>query len=80
MVIAHRTPLIVVEDLHTTFVLVGSACQPHRVLVRGDGGANGTCIVGVCAGASVTPTRVGTVKDTLLCASALNIVYPDLAS
>ena len=66
MIVTHCTPLVVVVDLHSSLVLIGSAHQPHWVLVRGNGGANGTGVIGVGAGASVTPARVGTVKDALL--------------
>ena len=66
VVVTHRTPLVVVVDLHTSLVVVGSVHQPHWVLVWGNGGANGTGVVGVGAGASVAPARVGTVEDALL--------------
>ena len=78
VVVAHRTPLVVVEDLHTSLVIVGSAHQPHRVLVRGNSGANDASVVVMVARGGVAPARVGTVEDALLCTVTVQITQPNL--
>jgi hypothetical protein len=78
VVVTHRTPLVVVEDLHTSLVLVGSVLQPHRVLVRRDGGADHAGVVVMVTRGGITPARVGTVNDALLRTIAVQIIQPNL--
>ena len=78
MVVAHCTPLIVVVDLHSSLVLVGSACQPHGVQIIWNDGANDTSVVVMVARGGVAPARAGTVEDALLCTVTVQIAQPNL--
>ena len=78
VVIAHRTPLVVVEDLHSSLVHVGPTHQPHGVLVRGNGGTNDAGVVVMVARGGVPPARVRTVKDTFFRTITVQIIQPNL--
>ena len=78
MVVAYRTPLIIVEDLHTPLILVGSSHQSHWVLALRNGCTDDTSIIMMSTGGIVSPARVGTVEDALLCTSADDVFEPNL--
>ena len=77
VVVADRTPLVVVVNLHPPGCRV-PACQAHWVGVLRDRGALCPCVIGVSAAWGRAPVRLGALKDGGLRAHATKVGQPYL--